>query len=154
MKKILLLLIFLCTISFSNTIGGFGDLKWGASREEAKKYLMETYKLKEYAVYEFDDYTQVNFENIKFLDVEMYDLVFYFNKNKQFSGWRAQTYTMRYDKRYLIDRYKKDYNLDEEKKSNDIISLTGFPESEAFLIQIYPDKVTFYIEDFNYSFPK
>ena len=77
-----------------------------------------------------------------------------FNKNKQFSGWRAQTYTMRYDKRYLIDRYKKAYNLDEEKKSNDIISLTGFPESEAFLIQIYPDKVTFYIEDFNYSFPK
>ena len=68
MKKILLLLIFLCTISFSNTIGGFGDLKWGASREEAKKYLMETYKLKEYAVYEFDDYTQVNFENIKFLE--------------------------------------------------------------------------------------
>ena len=78
MKKILLLLMFLCTISFSNTIGGFGDLKWGASREEVKKYLMETYDLMESSVYEFEDYTQVLSQNIKFMDVGLWDITFHF----------------------------------------------------------------------------
>ena len=104
MKKIVLLLIFLCTISFSNTIGGFGDLKWGASREEVKKYLMETYKIREASIYELKDYTQVVFQDIKFLDVEMWDVTFYFNKEAQFSSWRSETYTLKGDKKYLIDK--------------------------------------------------
>ena len=151
MKKILLLLIFLCTFSFSNTIGGFGDLKWGASKQEVKKYLMETYDLKEYSVYEFKDYTQITYQSINFGDVGLREIIFYYNKKGQFSKWRAESYTIKYDKTYLIDRYKKDYNLKEKKEPNDVISLTGYPDTEGFLIQIYPDKVKFNIENFDYS---
>ena len=154
MKKIFLLLIFLCTISFSNTIGGFGDLKWGASKEEVKKYLMETHKLRETAVWEFDDYTEVTYQSIYFGDVGLREITFYYNEKGQFSKWKAESYTMRGNKQYLIDKYKKTYNLDEEKDSTGVISLTGLPESEGILIEIYPDRIEFYIEDFNYTFPK
>jgi hypothetical protein len=154
MKKIVLLLIFLCTISFSNTIGGFGDLKWGASREEVKKYLMETYDLKEYSIYELKEYTQATYQSIKFGDVGLREINFYYNEKGQFYQWRAESYTIKYDKTHLIDRYKKAYDLDEEKKANGIISLTGLPESEAILIQVYPDKIKFNFQDFNYTFPK
>jgi hypothetical protein len=154
MKKIVLLLIFLCTIGFSNIIGGFGDLKWGASKEEVKKYLMGTYNLKDYAVFEYEDHTKVIHENIKFENVGLWEIIFYYNEKDQFYQWRAESYTMRYDKTYLIDRYKKAYNLNEEKKANGIISLTGLPESEAILIQVYPDKIKFNFQDFNYTFPK
>ena len=151
MKKIVLLLIFLCTISFSDTVGGFGELKWGASREEVKKYLMETYKLRESAIFELEDYTQVIFENIKFLDVEMWNVTFHFNNKNQFSKWRAESYTMKGDKKYLIDKYKKTYNLKERKDADGRITLTGYPENEGILIYIYPDKVKFYIQDFDFS---
>ena len=154
MKKIVLLLIFLCTFSFSNTIGGFNDLKWGASREEVKKYLIETYDLMESSVWQIDDYSKVTYHSIYFGDVGLKEIIFYYNEKGQFYQWRAESYTMRGDKRYLIDKYKKAYNLEEEKKANDVISLTGLPESEAILIQVYPDKVKFNIEDFNYTFPK
>ena len=151
MKKIVLLLIFLCTFSFSNTIGGFGDLKWGASREDVKKYLMETYDLMESSVYELDDYTQVVFKNIKFLDVEMWDVSFHFNKKNEFSSWIAESYTMKGDKTYLIDKYKKDYDLKEKEDADDKVTLSGFSKNEGILIYIFPDKVKFYISDFNYS---
>ena len=154
MKKIVLLLIFLCTISFSNTIGGFGDLQWGASREEVKKYLMETYELRESSVRQIDDYSKITYENIYFDDVGLREIIFYYNEKDQFYQWTAESYTMRYDKTYLIDQYKKTYNLDEEKKANGVISLTGLPESEAILIQVYPDKIKFNFQDFNYTFPK
>ena len=151
MKKIVLLLIFFCTISFSNTIGGFGDLKWGASREEVKKYLMETYNLKDYSIFQINDYTEIIYESIKFENVSLWKINFYYNKKGQFSQWRAESYTMKGDKLYLIDKYKKAYNLKEKRESDDIVSLTGYPESEGILIQIYPDKVTYYIENFDYS---
>ena len=154
MKKIVLLLIFLCTISFSNTIGGFGDLKWGASREEVKKYLMETYNLKDYSIYQIRDYTEVTYESIYFGNVGLREITFYYNEKGQFYQWIAESYTLRGTKQYLIDKYKKTYNLDEEKDSTGVISLTGLPESEGILIEIYPDRIEFYIEDFNYTFPK
>ena len=152
MKKILLLLIFLCTFSFSNTIGGFGDLKWGASKQEVKKYLMKTYDLMDSSVFELDDYTQVIYENVKFLDVEMWDVSFYFNNKNQFSKWRAESYTMKGNKKYLIDKYKKDYNLKEAKKDSDgNLYLTGYPENEGILVIIFPDKIRFNIQDYDYS---
>ncbi|MDR2879669.1 MAG: hypothetical protein LBV03_07140 [Fusobacteriales bacterium] len=154
MKKILLLLILLCTISFSNTIGGFGELKWGASREEVTKYLMKTYDLEEYSIYQIRNYTEVTYQSIYFGDVNLREINFYYNKNGQFYKWGAKSYTMRYDKTYLINRYKKAYNLKEKKDSNDVISLTGYPETEGFLIEIYPDRIEYDIEDFNYTFPK
>ena len=154
MRKIVLLLIFLCTISFSNTIGGFGDLKWGASKEEVKKYLIETHKLRETAVCEFDDYTKVTSQSIYFGDIGLREIIFYYNEKGQFYQWIAESYTLRGTKQYLIDKYKKAYNLDEEKDSNGIISLTGLPESEAIIIKVYPDKVKFNFQDFNYTFPK
>ena len=155
MEKIVLLLILLCTISFSDTIGGFGDLKWGASKEEVKKYLMETYNLKKSSgIFEFKDYTEVTYESIYFGDVGLREIIFYYNEKGQFSKWKAESYTMRGNKQYLIDKYKKAYNLDEEKDSNGLISLTGLPESEAIIIKVYPDKIKFNFQDFNYTFPK
>ncbi|MDR2879515.1 MAG: hypothetical protein LBV03_06350 [Fusobacteriales bacterium] len=154
MKKILLLLMLLCTISFSNTVGGFNELKWGASREEVKKYLMETYELKSSDIFQIRDYTEVIYESIYFGDVNLWEITFYYNEKGQFYQWMAESYTMRYDKTYLINRYKKAYNLKEKKESNGVISLTGYPESEGFLIQVYPDKIKFNIQDFNYTFPK
>ncbi len=105
----------------------------------------------ESSVYEFEDYTQVLSQNIKFMDVGLWDITFHFNKKNQFSKWRAESYTMRGDKKYLIDQYKKSYNLKEKKDANDKFYLTGYPEQEAILITIFPDKIKFNIQNFDYS---
>ena len=112
MKKVFLLLIFFCTLSFSD-MGGFGDLKWGASREEVKEYLMKNFDfLKKESFIDFDDHITL-ITGITFSDISIKDPSFDFNKHGEFFGWRGETYTIKGDniKNLLI----KKYNLIEKK---------------------------------------
>ena len=114
MKKVFLLLIFFCTLSFSD-MGGFEDLKWGASREEVKEYLMKKFDfLKKEDFSDFDDYITLK-KAIKFSDISIKDPYFEFNKHGEFYGWSGETYTIKGDKVNIKKLLIKKYNLIEKK---------------------------------------
>ena len=118
MKKILLLLIFICSFGFAD-IGGFDDLKWGASKEEAKNYLIKTFNLEEDDIFETTysytkkDGTSDTKSHLKvmlgktfFSGVILRDLSLDFNKHGELEGWFAQTYPVS-DIKKLKERFKK-----------------------------------------------
>ena len=144
MKKVFLLLIFFCTLSFSD-MGGFGDLKWGASREEVKQYMMKTYNIEDYGIYELKDVTKVSLKNVELFNIELYDINFRFNDNGGLSKWWAESYTIKGDKKSLIEKFKKEHNLTEEKDKDGLTKLYGFSETELISIYFYPNKIIFNI---------
>ncbi len=144
MKKVFLLLIFFCTLSFSD-MGGFGDLKWGASREEVKQYMMKTYNLKDSGVSELKDITKVFLENVELFNIDLYDINFYFNDNGGLSKWWAESYTIKENKIHLIEKFKKEYNLKEKKEKDDLVIVYGYSGTEMISISFYPNKIIFNI---------
>ncbi len=114
MKKVFLLLIFFCTLSFSD-MGGFEDLKWGASREEVKEYMMKNFDfLKKEDFSDSDDHFSLR-KAIKFSDISIKDVYFEFNKYGEFYGWSGKTYTIKGDKINIKKLLIKKYNLIEKK---------------------------------------
>ena len=144
MKKVFLLLIFFCTLSFSD-MGGFGDLKWGASREEVTQYMMKTYNLKNYEIYQLKNSIMVSLSNVELFNIDLYNIDFYFNDNGRLSNWWAESYTIKEDKKSLIEKFKKEYTLKEEKEKDGLVILYGYSGTELISISFYPNKITFNI---------
>ena len=149
MKKILLLLIFLCSLGFAE-VGGFGDLKWGESQKDSKQILMKSYNLDDTAVFSFDDRLKIIFENIEFSGVDLKDVYFYFNKNDKFYKWMAESYTIKKDKKYIMESFKKQYNLTEGKDDDALFYLYGNFDKEFIDIYFYPDKIEFVVTSTDY----
>ena len=147
MKKIFLLLILLCSISFSNA-GGFLDLKWGASKEETQKYILDTFN--ETTTIVKDDvikYT-LNDNDIKFLNIPLKDVYFGFTPNNKLHTWIAETYNIQGDETNIKNMLKEKYNLI-EKTENGENYLYSDDNKEVIQIDFYPDKIEFYFTDYN-----
>ena len=118
MKKVFLLLVFFCTLSFSD-VGGFEDLKWGASREEVKEYLMKNFDLNMENFLDSKDsfvvVRRIDMKSIKFSDITLKDPTFQFNKFGEFCGWSGETYTIKGDKTNIKKLLMKKFNLVEKK---------------------------------------
>ena len=153
MKKVFLLLIFFCTLSFSD-MGGFEDLKWGASREEVKEYLMKKFDLKETAFLEFPDSLDLNMKGVRFSDISIKNITFEFNKRGEFFSWRGETYTIAGDKINIKKLLIKEYNLIEKKNKENVTYLDTNSNKEWIDISFEPDKVTFICRDYYYWFKK
>ncbi len=153
MKKVFLLLIFFCTLSFSD-MGGFEDLKWGASREEVKEYLMKKFDLKETAFLEFPDSLDLNMKGVRFSDISIKNITFEFNKRGEFFSWRGETYTIAGDKINIKKLLIKEYNLIEKKNKENVTYLDTNSNREWIDISFEPDKVTFICRDYYYWFKK
>ena len=166
MKKILLLLIFICSFGFAD-VGGFDDLKWGASKEEAKNYLIKTFNLEE------DDILETTYSYTKkdgtldtkshitimlgktfFSGIILRDLSLDFNKYEELEGRSAETYPIS-DIKKIKERLKKNYNLNEKKNEEKIEYLDLNSKEELFMIHFKPKKeefvITFYSLNFYYS---
>ena len=126
-------------------MGGFGNLKWGAPKEEVKQYMMKTYNIEDYGIYELKGVTKVFLANVELFNIELYDIDFYFNDNGGLSNWWAESYTIKGDKKSLIEKFKKEHNLTEEKDKDGLTKLYGFSKTELINIYFYPDKITFNI---------
>ena len=148
MKKILLLLIFICSFGFAD-VGGFNNLKWGASQKEVKEYLIKTYNLHETSMYEFADYTQVEFENIEFSNIDLKEICFYFNKDGKFFKWTGESYTIRGDKKNLIENLKKKYDLTKGDSSKDNF-FRKYTKTELINVYFHPDMIEFAITSIDY----
>ena len=122
MKKILLLLIFICSFGFAD-IGGFDDLKWGASKEKAKNYLIKTFNLEENEIFETTySYTKkdgtlnktislrIIMGKTSFSGITLRNLSLNFNKYGEFETWTAQTYSIS-DTKKIKDKLKKEFYL-------------------------------------------
>ena len=128
MKKALLLLIFLCSLGFAD-IGGFENLKWGASREEAKDYLIKNFNLKESDIYERENSFKTKDGILKtyyslhiisgktwFSGIRLGDLDLRFNKYGEFGEWFATIYSVsESDVKTIKKKLKNIYNLEEKK---------------------------------------
>ena len=145
MKKIFLLLILLCSISFSNA-GGFLDLKWGASKEETQKYILDTFNKTTPIVK--DDVINYSLKDIEFLNIPLKDVYFGFTENDKLYMWIGETYTIQGNKASIKDTMKKKYNLI-EKTENGENYLYGDNNKEVIQIDFYPDKIKFYFTDYN-----
>ena len=147
MKKIFLLLILLCSISFSNA-GGFLDLKWGASKEETQKYILDTFNETTTIVKDDVINYSLNDNDLEFLNIPLKNTYFRFTENDKFYMWIGETYTIKGDKTSIKNMLKKKYNLVEETK-NGKNYLYADNNKEVIQIDFYPDKIKFYFTDYN-----
>ena len=163
MKKILLLLIFICSFGFAD-IGGFDDLKWGASKEEAKNYLIKTFNLEEDDIFETTysytkkdgtlnkiTYLRIIMGKTSFSGITLRNLSLNFNKHGEFETWTAQTYSIS-DTKKTKNRLKNEFNLIEKINEEKIEYLRLQSSEESFSIHFLPDKIEFYCTSDYYSF--
>ena len=106
MKKIFLLLILLYSISFSNA-GGFLDLKWGTSKEETQKYILDTFNETTTIIVDSAIKYTLNDNDIKFLNIPLKDTYFSFTENDKLYMWIGETYTIQGDKTNIKNMLKK-----------------------------------------------
>ena len=106
MKKIFLLLLLLCTLSFTETTG-FIDLKWGSSKEDSLKYMKDTFGVE--PLVNGNTIVTYNSKNIKLEGLELLKITFFYSDNKKFYSWTGSTPNVTYDKNFVKEKFKKKY---------------------------------------------
>ena len=105
MKKVLL---FLLLITYSFSVDGFGELKWGSPPEEFYKY---------YADYKYDVYNNSYFTLIYpniYFEGENLERVELFYINAKLAQWMGFTRTSKESALKIYNNYKKKYKPENE----------------------------------------
>ena len=138
MKKIFLLFLFICMVSFSEF--EFGDLKWGSTKEETKDYLEKTFEIDRDSIQERDNnQLRIWRKSVTFADISLKEVVFEYNSYGELKSWSGKTGGEYEEYSYIKNYLKKKYLLD-EKKVDGTDALTKHIKDYGSMIVFFEDK--------------
>ena len=152
MKKIFLLFLFICIVSFSEF--EFGDLKWGSTKEETKDYLVKTFGINRDSMQEHNNnQLRIWREPVTFADINLKEVVFEYNSDGELKKWTGETGGEYEEYSYIRNYLKKKYALD-EKKVDGTDTLTKHIKDYGSMLVFFENKKIVFINKNNYYYLK
>ena len=138
MRKIVLLFLFICMVSFSEF--EFGDLKWGSTKEETKDYLVKTFGINRDSMQERNNnQLRIWREPVTFADINLKEVVFEYNSDGELKKWTGKTGGEYEEYSYVKNYLKKKYDL-----NNGVVALSKLVKDKGHMLVFFEDNKIYF----------